>query len=308
MNAFIWTLIFIGAFSIFLWAVYCVKLHVSFNKKPSLKGEKIKLKDFSLFFVERGDPCHEKVLLLVHGFQSSHYFFHKNLEVLSEKMRVIALDLPGCGFSDKPLDFFYQFETLAGAVKEFLDARQIKEVIFAGHSMGGGVGLAFAALYPEKTQKLILIDPANPYDLESLMPFEKMTRQPGFFILTLMDQLLLSKKVYENKICEKQKISLSEIRKITAHKWTQNCRKAARQIVAQGGIAGMFRLREKIARIQCPVLLIYGGKDRIVNPEKAEDLMAHLQYSRLIRFEDCGHSPHYEQPEKFNQTVIQWVH
>ncbi len=302
----LWALGIMAGIILFFYALYWFKLNVSFNKKPPLQGEFIKLKDYSLFYTQHGNPNAKQTLLFVHGFQSSHYFFHKNIDFFKKDMQVIALDLLGCGFSDKPLDFNYQFQTYAHVIKEFLDAKKIDKVIYVGHSMGGGVGLAFASLYPEKLEKLVAIAPANPYDLESLMNFEKMLNKGVFFALTVLDNIFLSKKTYENRICYKQKIPFKELKKITAHKWTKNGRKAALKIVKSGGIEDVARLKEGLLNICVPVLLVYGLKDKIVNAKKGPLLAQNIAQAKLVSFENEGHSPHYENPEEFHKTLLHW--
>ncbi|WP_279401659.1 alpha/beta fold hydrolase [Piscibacillus salipiscarius] len=97
-------------------------------------------------------------LILIHGYLSSTYTFHRIMSKLSENYSVIAIDLPGFGRSEKSKSFRYSFENYAQLIKEVMDYFHITRVTLVGHSMGGQVSLNVAKFYPEKVSKLILLN------------------------------------------------------------------------------------------------------------------------------------------------------
>jgi pimeloyl-ACP methyl ester carboxylesterase len=98
----------------------------------------------------------EPTLVLVHGW-TCNLGFWKGQAPLAESMRLVLVDLPGHGRSDKP-ERTYSMELMARAVDAVLRDAKIERAVLAGHSMGTPVVWQFARLYPEKTQALIAID------------------------------------------------------------------------------------------------------------------------------------------------------
>ncbi|MCX6005432.1 MAG: alpha/beta fold hydrolase, partial [Chloroflexi bacterium] len=80
-------------------------------------------------------------LVMVHGFMGTAYDWRLNINDLSKHFAVKAFDLPGFGYSDKPLDFPYTSAGYAGFLKTFLDAYNIKKAVLVGNSMGGEIAL-----------------------------------------------------------------------------------------------------------------------------------------------------------------------
>lgn len=97
-------------------------------------------------------------LVLVHGSQMNAYDWRDNIDKLSEQYCVYALDMPGCGWSDKPKGT-YSPEYYAKFLLDFMDAMQIEKASFIGSSWGGGHVLQFALQYPERVDKLVLASP-----------------------------------------------------------------------------------------------------------------------------------------------------
>jgi pimeloyl-ACP methyl ester carboxylesterase len=291
-------------FILFLILVYQIKINLYFEQDPPMEGKFLETENIRFFYVERGAENRE-ILLLVHGFQSSHYTFHKNLDFLSQHFHVIALDLPGYGFTDKPLDYTYNFENFAHSVKHFLDAKGINQKIcYAGNSMGGAVGMVFADFYPDRIKKLVLVDPANPYDIDSLRIFEEFGKFLFFFIITVLDNLYLRKWIYEKKIFHHYKLSMKELKKLSASRWTKHDRKTSRKTLRDNGEKDVENLKKHAAHIRCRTLVIYGTQDKVICPKRGESLQKIIPKAKLIYFPDCGHMPQYEVPEVFNKTLL----
>jgi pimeloyl-ACP methyl ester carboxylesterase len=98
----------------------------------------------------------EPTLVLVHGW-TCNLGFWKGQAALADSARLVLVDLPGHGQSDKP-ERTYSMELMARAVEAVLRDAKIERGVLAGHSMGTPVAWQFARLYPEKTQALIAID------------------------------------------------------------------------------------------------------------------------------------------------------
>ena len=100
-------------------------------------------------------------VLLVHGLgANAHWDWRNVVPELAKDFRVIALDLPGFGASE-PLPGGYSFDALAAVLAQTLSSQGIARAHVVGHSLGGALSLYFAHTYPERTQRLVLVDAAG---------------------------------------------------------------------------------------------------------------------------------------------------
>lgn len=120
----------------------------------------MKIRDLEVAYVHLGkdkDPTQTRVFL--HGWGLRIEAFQKLLDILAVDYPVIAIDLPGFGESDEP--YFWGYEAYAQFVSEFLDALKLPKVHLMGQSMGGGIALTTAALFPEKVTSVALMNSAG---------------------------------------------------------------------------------------------------------------------------------------------------
>jgi 2-hydroxy-6-oxonona-2,4-dienedioate hydrolase len=99
----------------------------------------------------------EETVIFLPGTGWAGSFGRPIAESLGEKFNIHMLDLPGIGRSEG-LDGVVKMRDAAGWVNDYLEEKQIDQIILIGHSLGGGIGLSFAYFYPEKVKKLILLD------------------------------------------------------------------------------------------------------------------------------------------------------
>lgn len=119
------------------------------------------VRNLKIGYIDQGSGS--KTLLLIHGLGSNAKGWSRNIPVLAENYRVIALDLPGYGYSKK--DYYpYSLSWYAQVLTELLDGLGIDEAVFVGHSMGGQISIIAALEYPERVSELVLISPAGVED------------------------------------------------------------------------------------------------------------------------------------------------
>src|SRR5258706_2672532 len=97
-------------------------------------------------------------MILIHGFISSNLIWTNTLLPLARKgFRVIAPDLPGYGYSDKPADAQYSIPEQAATMIGLMNRLHIKKATIVGASYGGAIAATIAPDYPERVEKLILV-------------------------------------------------------------------------------------------------------------------------------------------------------
>lgn len=106
-----------------------------------------------------------QTVLLLHGKNFCAATWASTIDVLtSTGYRVIAPDQIGFCASTKPLHYQYSFEQLAFNTKQLLDSLSVKKIIVVGHSTGGMLGTRFSLMYPESSQRLIMVNPIGLED------------------------------------------------------------------------------------------------------------------------------------------------
>jgi pimeloyl-ACP methyl ester carboxylesterase len=113
-------------------------------------------------------------VLFVHSLAGNAEHWLRQLEHLHRERRAVALDLRGHGHSDPPLDGDYSIESMAEDIDFVVNALGLQRIVLVGHSMGGSISIAYAALHPEKVAGLLLADPsgdARKVPKEQMIPF-----------------------------------------------------------------------------------------------------------------------------------------
>src|SRR6478609_4934957 len=115
--------------------------------------KRISLHGNDLCYVDNG---HGRAIVFVHGLMSSSQTWTAQLERLADRYRVIAPDLFGHGESAKPTGD-YSLSAHAASLRDLFDAIDIERATLVGHSLGGGIALQMAYLFPDRVDALVLV-------------------------------------------------------------------------------------------------------------------------------------------------------
>ncbi|MBB4801149.1 pimeloyl-ACP methyl ester carboxylesterase [Flavobacterium nitrogenifigens] len=233
-------------------------------------------------------------IVLLHGFLENKKMWTEYADFFSKTHRVITIDLLGHGESD-PLGYVHEMEENANVVNEVLEFLKIEKAIILGHSMGGYVGLAFAELYPQKIQKLVLQNSTSREDSS-----EKKTNRTRAIKAVKQNYVSFVSLAIANLFSENNRTRLAEeIEKVK----TEALKTPLQGIVAS--LEGMKIRKDREWLLQenrFPVLLILGKKDPVLNYEESisqiEDTTA-----ELVSFED-GHMSHIENKEELKTILL----
>jgi pimeloyl-ACP methyl ester carboxylesterase len=116
---------------------------------------RIEVANVDTFYREAG-PEGAPAVLLPHGYPCSSYEFRNYMPALADKWHLLAPDFPGCGLSATPEHFAYDFDTYAGFLARFLDAKGIARCAIYLHDFGSQIGLRCAITAPERFSALII--------------------------------------------------------------------------------------------------------------------------------------------------------
>ena len=232
-------------------------------------------------------------LLLLHGLGGSIESWINNVSFLSTKFRVIALDLPGFGLSDKP-KLSYSINFYVSFIEAFIEKMKLSNLFIVGSSLGGHIAVEFTLRNRKIVDKLVLISPAGclPKSFKGTKELKRYLRivnaessSDVSRILTSIDNSMV-KRSYADAIYKRLSLPGAKEAFISALK----------------GSANAPRYNNKLERIESDTLLIWGKEDRMIPLRFIRPFMKQGK-SRIIILEKCGHRPHAEKPGLFNKVV-----
>ncbi len=243
-------------------------------------------------------------LVLVHGFASSTLVWSKVfLRLADEGFRVLAPDLLGFGYSEKPRRGQYTIEAQAKTLISLLDRLEISKVVLIGSSYGGAVAATCALDYPDRVQKLILVGAVNnnaPLKFSLMRLFGSPVLGDVFAPLLIGSRRLL--KMRMKRVYDRHSWVLDE-RRVEARHRPLRTKSTQRAIIRTVRGWNAERVSLDAPLIQQPTLLLWGETDREVPIADGRRLHQMIKNSRLVVFRECGHLPHEEYPEAFTEVV-----
>jgi pimeloyl-ACP methyl ester carboxylesterase len=117
-----------------------------------------------------------RAVVLLHGKNFNGYYWESTIRVLTAAgFRVVVPDQIGFGKSSKPRQYQFSFQQLAINTRALLDHLGIENVSVVGHSMGGMLATRFALMFPDRVEKLALIDPIGLEDWKRVVPYRAIS-------------------------------------------------------------------------------------------------------------------------------------
>jgi len=243
-------------------------------------------------------------LILIHGFISSTLVWNDVFLPLAKAgFRVIAPDLPGYGYSDKPVDGEYTIVAQARAVLGLMDRLQIEKATIIGASYGGAVAAMLALDCPERVAKLVLVGAvSNDQPKKKLLLRLASVPVIGDIAtpLFLGSRWILRKRTEE--VYRRIGYPLDE-RKLEARHHLLATANTHRAMIRTVRRWSADRISREAGLIRQPTLLVWGEEDTHIPLSEAFRLRDGIPNSRLIVFRRCGHLPPTEYPGKFVEVV-----
>ena len=267
------------------------------------RSQFVEIDDINIHYQEFGEKA-GKTIILVHGYSASTVSWDAVFEPLAEKgFRVIAIDLVGFGFSEKPSWFEYTINAQARMIERFMDRMGIGRAVVAGNSYGGAVAATLALDYPERVEKLVMV--ASVIDNEPKMnPLMVLASAPGIGELSvpfLMDSKMFVRRRLKELFGPNSHL-VTDVR--LAH-YQRPLRSAETQhaMLETSRRWEADRITEDAPLITQPTLLLWGDSDPVIPRRMGEKMYDRILHSRLVVFKNCGHLPQQEFPGLFVEMV-----
>jgi pimeloyl-ACP methyl ester carboxylesterase len=240
----------------------------------------------------KGDP-----LLLVHGITTYSFIWRNLMPALARHHDVVAVDLLGCGDSDKPLHENFGIVRQVELLHAFTEALGFKAFAMVGHDIGGGITQRFAVDHPERLTHAVVIN-GVAYDYWPVQPIITMRtpilRQMAMATLDLgAFQLIVKRGVYH-----KDRVTSELMELFWKPMRTALGRKAFLHFAASLDNRDLMSIAEALKQTQVPFLIIRGMEDVYLNAEIARRLHREIPGSKAMAFPEAGHFIHEDQPER----------
>jgi pimeloyl-ACP methyl ester carboxylesterase len=266
-------------------------------------------------YLELHGPEGGRPVVLIHGFGSSLHSWRKVAPGLAAAgFRVLALDLPGFGYSERPTAAAaYAPEAQAALVAEVLELLAVElgadpdggpgsgAVDLVGHSFGGGVALTLAANRPERVRSLVLVDstlPTHSRARRSDLPFYRplvylLIRTVG--LRRAFVRAALERSFHDDSLVTRELVDAYRSRLLL-----RGPAGAYRSLTAP---IPRVRLAVDLAAIARPALVVWGEEDALIPARAGRRAAERLPDARFVALPACGHIPMEECPEALLEVL-----
>lgn len=238
------------------------------------------------------------VVVLLHGLGADGSSWASNIAPLSAKYRVIVPDQIGFGKSDKPF-INYRVGTLVDFLNGLLKELKVERATLVGNSLGGFTAAAFALAYPEKVDKLVLVDAAGyavPKDTDP-RTFNILNPSTREGVKQVMSVVFYDKKMFAND---------AVVDTLFAKKMQTGDGYTIQKFI-ESILRGEDVLDGKLDKIKQPTLLVWGREDALTPLSLGERFKQDIKGSQLLVFDKCGHVPQMEKAADFNSALLKFL-
>lgn len=246
-----------------------------------------------------------KTILFIHGWPANHKMFEYQFNQLSQMgYRCIGMDIRGFGHSDKPWGG-YGYDRLADDVRGVVEALKLRNFTLAGHSTGGAIAIRYMARHQGYgVSKLALLAAAAP----------SVIQRPYFpYGLTKEDVLEIIQGTYNDRPKMLREFGdmffFQYVTEPFSDWFFQMGLQAASWSTAAVAATWLNeeRLFDDLGKIHVPTLILHGIHDKVCHFPLAEAQKQGIRNSKLVPFENSGHGLFWEERNRFNKELAQFI-
>lgn len=272
---------------------------------------KAKVRNITVGYLDEGQG--DQVILLIHGLGSSAKGWLRNIPDLAADHRVIAVDLPGYGMSDKG-HYQYSLSFYAQVLSELLTGLGVDRAVWMGHSMGGQIALVAALEHPGQVERLVLVSPAGFEEFtDGEGDWMRKAVSPEFVKDTTIRGIAVNLKSNFYAVPPEADFMITDrIRVRGARDFEDYCYAVAENVEAM--LDGP--VRDRLGEIAQPALVLFGENDRLIpnaylhggrTRDIAEFGVGQMPRARLVMLPECGHFVQFEKPAETNAAVREFL-
>jgi len=263
-----------------------------------------------LCYVEMGFEQTGTPILFVHGFGGYFLDWARVMVPVSKHSRVIAIDLPGWGFSEPPDEEQDGIEFHIRAIEEFLKIKKFSKVKIVGLSYGGALAWGAAAMKKEFVEEVVLINsmPPNPIRhmgsplfrfIFSINRFWPLARMGHLFLTRMQYKMICIENLKHRRLLDSFYVKMGYLLLKQPH--IAHTLHSFAQLAVKIDWDGW---EEKLKKINVPVTILQGEDDKIFPPAASKYLRKLIPNSNYIQVKDCGHAMMFDKPRKVAKYLI----
>ena len=243
------------------------------------------------------------VVILLHGFGASLETWEAWAKCLSADYRVVRFDLPGFGLTGPDPTGDYSDRRTLDVLTALIDQLDVERVSLVGNSLGGRIAWKFAAAYPSRLSKLILISPDG-----FASPGLEYGKKPELPFLVRLLPYILPKALVRSSLAP----AYGDPKNLTDGSLTRY-----RDLMLAPGVRdamvarmGQIMLEDPtplLRRIEAPTLILWGKEDAMIPFSNAADYVRDIPHATLLALPEVGHVPFEEAPEASIKPVEQFL-
>ncbi|NNV07807.1 alpha/beta fold hydrolase [Geobacillus sp. C56-T2] len=257
-----------------------------------MKDKKIKINGIDLHLVDFGGTG--ETIICIHGLTANSRYWDSVAERLIDSYRVLAIDLRGRGDSTKPASG-YNIRQHVEDILQVLDFLKLEKVIYMGHSLGALIGVSFAATYPQRLSRLILVDGGANVDEQV---FEKIRPAIDRLDMVFPDFTTYLNEMKKNPLFSEWNEYVEQYfyadveHRFDGSVCSKVCKKA---IIEELNMLKQTAIDEFYEHINIPTLLLWApdsfgdGKTFMVTKEKWRQLTSSLSHSYFVEIDNANH-------------------
>lgn len=284
------------------------------SKKWEKLGKYTKVFDRIIFMIdyENQSDSKKETLVILHGYPTSSYDYHKVLPQLAKKYRVILHDHLGFGFSEKPLDFSYSLIEQADIALQLWKQLSLKKVVLLAHDYGTSVCTEIIARHNKQQinlqiDKLILSNGSIHIEFSKLRTIQKLLKNKytGKWVAKLTNYPIFKKNM-RNVYFDKTKVTDEELKEMWLQLEYNNGRNVIHLLTNYINERYYFwhRWVGALKETSINTTIIWAENDPIAIPKIAELLHKEISDNKIFWMKNCGHFLMLEQPKKWSSLVL----
>ena len=256
------------------------------------------IEGMKIAYLEAGEQ-NPQAILFIHGFTGDAQNWWDQYNYFKDRYHVVIIDNPGHGKSERRADIKYNMELDTKVAKELLDYLKIDKAVVVGNSMGGHIAARLAIEYPEKVDKLVLVDAAGTQDFRFLIGLKPIIT-PGL-LGAILKPTSGNQYIPENHhVPERQAHPMS----MAGTAEEPLYRKALTDSIES---LALDTIKSRLKDIKADTLIIWGDNDPTVSPKDVKKFQDRIPKTSVYWVHGGLHTPQMNKPDEFNCALDNYL-
>ncbi len=270
-------------------------------KEKQYTEHRMLVNGLNIHYTDWGNP-HLPHMFLAHGAVANAFYWDLTAPAFREKYHIVAVTARGRGKSDYDPKGSYETVDYVQDFHELTAALGMDKLTYVGQSMGGKIGMTYAATYPEQVERMVIVDVgAESTGAPSGDPMQ--SRPEVFYAPGEIETWLRQFDRFSRLGREAMDIVLQTgFQQLVNEQWVSSL---ANPLV-YGSRPRPAPVYDVLAKVQCPTMLIHCLLSDLMGPEIAAKTCDAIPNCQLVTL-DSGHLPHLERPQEFIRVVEQFL-